>query len=84
MVAEQNAAEAALVPGVRVIAASSLTGSGRLAARHAGPARWPPAAEFEGGQDIPSERWPTTAQAASGDRAGRSRLAGGSGDMPAG
>ena len=41
MVAEQNAAEAVLVPGVRVIAASSLTSGGRLASRHAGP-RWRP------------------------------------------
>jgi magnesium chelatase family protein len=54
MVAEQNAAEAVLVPGVRVIAASSLTGAADwlrgLPGRHGGPA----AAEFEGGQEISS------------------------------
>ena len=38
MVAEQNASEAVLVPGVRVIAASSLASGGRLASRYAGPA----------------------------------------------
>ena len=56
MVAEQNAAEARLVPGVRVIAASSLScaadwlrGTPSL---HGGP----PAAEFEGGQELRGDR----------------------------
>jgi magnesium chelatase family protein len=58
MVAEQNAAEAALVPGVRVIAASSLTGAADwlrgLPGRDGGPA----AAEYEGGHDLPGHRAP--------------------------
>ncbi len=58
MVAEQNAAEAALVPGVRVIAASSLTGAADwlrgLPGRDGGPA----AAEFEGGREMPGRRTP--------------------------
>jgi magnesium chelatase family protein len=53
MVAEQNAAEAVLVPGVRVIAAGSLTGAADwlrgIPARDGGPA----AAEYEGGQEPP-------------------------------
>jgi len=56
MVAEQNAPEAALVPGVRVIAASSLTAAvdwlrGTPALRGG-----PPAAEFEGGQELSGSR----------------------------
>ena len=54
MVAEQNAAEAALVPGVRVIAANSLTGAADwlrgTPGLHAGG---PSAAEFAGGQEFP-------------------------------
>ena len=53
MVAEQNAAEAVLVPGVRVIAASSLTAAADwlrgIPACDGGPA----AAEYEGGQEPP-------------------------------
>jgi len=56
MVAEQNAPEAALVPGVRVIAASSLScAAGWLRGTpslHGGS----PVAEFKGGQVLPSER----------------------------
>ena len=56
MVAEQNAAEAVLVPGVRVIAASSLARAADwlrgIPGRNGGPA----AAELEGGQTLPSGR----------------------------
>ncbi len=74
MVAEQNAAEAALVPGVRVIAANSLTGAadwlrGTLGL-HAGAL----VTEFAGGQEIP-RGWAGDGQrlsvgAVSGDRTG--------------
>jgi magnesium chelatase family protein len=47
MVAEQNAPEAALVPGVRVIAASSLTGAADWLRGTPGPRGGPPAAEFK-------------------------------------
>src|SRR6266536_5691169 len=54
MVAELNAAEAVLVPGVRVIAATSLTAAADwlrgIPGRDGGPA----AAELEGGQELPS------------------------------
>ena len=56
MVAELNAAEAVLVPGVRVIAATSLTAAADwlrgIPGRDGGPA----AAELEGGQELPSRR----------------------------
>ena len=56
MVAELNAAEAALVPGVRVIAASSLAGAADwlrgIPGRDGGPA----AVELEGGQKLPGRR----------------------------
>ena len=74
MVAEQNAAEAALVPGVRVIAANSLTGAadwlrGTLGL-HAGAL----VTEFAGGQEIP-RGWAGDGQrlsvgVVSGDRTG--------------
>jgi magnesium chelatase family protein len=75
MVAEQNAAEAVLVPGVHVIAASSLTGAADwlrgIPGRDGGPA----AAEFEGGQSLPSGRaagaWGALGSAVSGGRAGQ-------------
>ncbi len=75
MVAEQNAAEAVLVPGVHVIAASSLTGAADwlrgLPGRDGGPA----AAEFEGGQELPSGRVAgargALGSAVSGGRAGQ-------------
>ena len=56
MVAEQNAAEAALVPGVRVIAASSLTGAADWLRGMPGPDGQPAAVEYQGGQDLPSRR----------------------------
>ena len=56
MVAELNAAEAVLVPGVRVIAATSLTAAADwlrgIPGRDGGPA----AAELEGGQELPGRR----------------------------
>jgi magnesium chelatase family protein len=52
MVAEQNAAEAALVPGVHVIAAGSLTGAADWLRGAPGLHGDPPAAEFEGGQEL--------------------------------
>ena len=56
MVAELNAAEAVLVPGVHVIAATSLTAAADwlrgIPGRDGGPA----AAELEGGQELPSRR----------------------------
>ena len=58
MVAEQNAAEAALVPGVRVIAASSLTGAADWLRGTPGLRAGPPAAEFDGGQEFPRNHVP--------------------------
>ena len=56
MVAELNAAEAVLVPGVHVIAATSLTAAADwlrgIPGRDGGPA----AAELKGGQELPSRR----------------------------
>ena len=65
MVADQNAAEAVLVPGVRVIAASSLTAAadwlrGVRSLRSLRGAL--PASEFEGGKELPGS------QAAGGKR----------------
>jgi magnesium chelatase family protein len=56
MVAEQNAAEAALVPGVRVIAAASLTEAADWLRDLPGRDGHPAAVEYEGGQDLPSRR----------------------------
>ena len=53
MVAEQNAAEAALVPGVRVIAVDSLTGAADWLRGLPGPDGQPAAVEYQGGQDLP-------------------------------
>jgi magnesium chelatase family protein len=53
MVAEQNAPEAALVPGVRVIAASSLAAAADWLRGTPGLSSGSPAAEFEGGVDPP-------------------------------
>jgi magnesium chelatase family protein len=53
MVAEQNAAEAVLVPGVRVIAANSLTGAADWLRGDVGLHTGAHAAEFAGGQGIP-------------------------------
>jgi len=54
MVAEQNAAEAVLVPGVRVIAANSLTGAADWLRGTPGWHTGALATEFAGGQEIPS------------------------------
>ena len=56
MVAEQNAAEAVLVPGVRVIAANSLTGAADWLRGLPGPGGGPAAVEFEGGQELSGGR----------------------------
>jgi magnesium chelatase family protein len=56
MVAEQNAPEAILVPGVRVIAASSLAGAADWLRGTPGLHDGPPAAEFSGGRDLPQDR----------------------------
>ena len=53
MVAEQNAPEAALVPGVRVIAASSLAAAADWLRGTPGLRSGPPAAEFKGDRDVP-------------------------------
>ena len=52
MVAGQNAAEAALVPGIHVIAAGSLTGAVGWLRGAPGLHRGPAVAEFEGGQEL--------------------------------
>ena len=54
MVAEQNAAEAALVPGVRVIAASQPDLAADWLRGTPGLRGGPPAAEFEGGHELPA------------------------------
>jgi magnesium chelatase family protein len=56
MVAEQNASEAALVPGVRVIAASSLTAAVDWLCGTPGLRGARPAAEFRGGHELPRSR----------------------------
>src|SRR6478672_12425051 len=53
MVAAQNAAEAALVPGVRVIAADSLTEAVDWLRGVPGCDGHPAAVEYQGGQDLP-------------------------------
>jgi magnesium chelatase family protein len=58
MVAEQNAAEAVLVPGVSVIAVSSLTAAADWLRGLPGPDGGPAAAEFEGGQALPDPSAP--------------------------
>jgi magnesium chelatase family protein len=52
MVARQNAAEAALVPGVRVIAVGSLTAAADWLRGTPGLHAGEPVAEFEGGQEL--------------------------------
>jgi magnesium chelatase family protein len=75
MVAEQNAAEAVLIPGVRVIAASSLSAAADWLRGTPGRDDGPAAAEFEGGQELPSGQVRGTqgalGSAVSGGRAGR-------------
>jgi magnesium chelatase family protein len=56
MVARQNAAEAALVPGVRVIAVSSLTGAADWLRGTPGLHDGLPVTELEGGQPLPAGR----------------------------
>jgi magnesium chelatase family protein len=56
MVAEPNAAEAALVPGVRVIAADSLTAAADWLRGLPGRDGRPAAVEYQGGQDLPGQR----------------------------
>ena len=75
MVAEQNAAEAVLIPGVRVIAASSLSAAADWLRGTPGRDGGPAAAEFEGGQELPSGQVKgaqgAPGGAVSGGRAGR-------------
>jgi magnesium chelatase family protein len=75
MVAEQNAAEAVLIPGVRVIAASSLSAAADWLRGTPGRDGGPAAAEFEGGQELPSGQvrgaQGALGSAVSGSRAGR-------------
>ena len=75
MVAKQNAPEAVLVPGVRVIAASSLTAAEDWLRGMPGLRSGPPAAEFEGGQALPDgqavDGHCRGTGAISGDRVGR-------------
>jgi magnesium chelatase family protein len=75
MVAEQNAAEAVLIPGMRVIAASSLSAAADWLRGTPGRDRGPAAAEFEGGQELPSGQvrgaQGAVGSAVSGGRAGR-------------
>jgi magnesium chelatase family protein len=54
MVAEQNAPEAALVPGIRVIAAGSLAAAADWLRGTPGLRSSPPAAEFKGDRALPS------------------------------
>jgi magnesium chelatase family protein len=54
MVAKQNAAEAALVPGVHVIAASSLAGAADWLRGTPGLRGGPPVMEFDGDQQLPA------------------------------
>ena len=66
MVAEQNAAEAALVPGLRVIAAGSLTAAADWLRGTPGLRGGPPAAEFEGGRELYTSRTVDSKRAAVG------------------
>ena len=80
MVAEQNAAEAVLIPGVRVIAASSLATAADWLRGTPGRDGGPAAAEFEGGQELPSGQvrgaQGALGSAVSGGRAGRVAVSG--------
>ena len=71
MVAEHNAAEAVLVPGVRVIAASSLSCAADWLRGTPGLHGGPPAAEFEGGHELSGGR------AVYGQRSGANVASGG-------
>jgi magnesium chelatase family protein len=76
MVAEQNAPEAALVPGIRVIAASSLAAAADWLRGTPGLRSGPSAAEFKGGIDLPGGQ----AQVLR-DSEARSRVSGSSGRL---
>jgi magnesium chelatase family protein len=73
MVAEQNAAEAVLIPGIRVIAASSLAMAADWLRGVPGPGGGPAAAEFDGGQELPAGR-PLSGQGAREGGGGLARL----------
>ena len=73
MVAEQNAAEAVLVPGVRVIAATSLTVAADWLRGTPHPRGGAPATEFDGGQELPAGR-PLSGQGAREGGGGLARL----------
>jgi magnesium chelatase family protein len=68
LVAERNAAEAALVPGIRVIAAASLTAVTDWLRGTPGLRCDPPAAEFERAAGLPAGRSPGGARPRSPDR----------------
>jgi magnesium chelatase family protein len=72
MVAEMNAAEAVLVPGIRVIAADSLTGAVDWLRGLPGPDGRPAAVELEGGQELPGRRAPNDPGSSVGDSSGPS------------
>ncbi len=83
MVAEQNAAEAVLIPGVRVIAASSLAMAADWLRGLPGPDGGPAAAEFEGGQEPPGRRAPNgVGDDASGSAGSRGPFPGGDARAP--
>jgi magnesium chelatase family protein len=85
MVAEQNAPEAALVPGMRVIAAASLRAAADWLRGTPGLRGDPPAAEFEGGRELPGGH-PENGQRAEASRTacyGRVRQAAGPDDATA-
>jgi magnesium chelatase family protein len=82
MVAEQNAAEAVLVPGVRVIAASSLSCAADWLRGTPGLHGDPPVAEFEGGQELPSTRRLNVRPAGSDAALGRQNSHGGGANNP--
>ena len=75
MVAEQNAAEAALVPGVRVIAVEQPDRAVDWLRGLPGPDGQPAAVEYQGGQDLPRRR---------GRRGRDGKLASGGGAQAAG
>ena len=79
MVAAQNAPEAALVPGVRVIAASSLSVAVDWLRGTPGLRGGPPAAEFEGGQELSGSRGGGKRLGVGADPGGRAGQANGSG-----
>jgi magnesium chelatase family protein len=74
MVAEQNAAEAALVPGVRVIAASSLTAAADWLRGRPVCNSSQTAAEYEGGHELPDNQVRGVRDSASGAVSGSSAV----------